>query len=208
MNYEQLQEYLEPVPTPYELYVREETKAKILARFSELPGRQGRVLELRFGIGCAPLTLEQVGKVIGVTRERVRQIEHAGLRALRHLGRPKRLDPIKNDPKKATEAIAKAVRAAKARREQPRKRRKPRQPAPEELAAFQAARELRHAEHLEGRYTVLHNDILDTLAKVATKTGRSQESIRTEIGILDDVTEYTYATGRDIQYALYGMLQA
>jgi RNA polymerase primary sigma factor len=39
---------------------------------------------MRFGIGGAePMTLEQVGEVFGVTRERVRQIESKALRKLR-----------------------------------------------------------------------------------------------------------------------------
>jgi RNA polymerase primary sigma factor len=41
--------------------------------------KEGRVIRLRFGIGCDKHTLEQVGTVFGVTRERIRQIEKKAL---------------------------------------------------------------------------------------------------------------------------------
>jgi RNA polymerase primary sigma factor len=42
------------------------------------------VLSLRFGLdGAAPKTLEEVGSTLGVTRERVRQLESRALRELR-----------------------------------------------------------------------------------------------------------------------------
>jgi RNA polymerase primary sigma factor len=49
-----------------------------------LPERERRVLELRFGIGSEgePTSLEQIGKELGITRERVRQIETEALRRL------------------------------------------------------------------------------------------------------------------------------
>ena len=49
------------------------------------PGREEKVIRMRFGIGMnKDYTLEEVGKVIGVNRERVRQIEAKALRKLRH----------------------------------------------------------------------------------------------------------------------------
>jgi RNA polymerase primary sigma factor len=50
---------------------------------SGLPERERRILELRYGLtGEDPMTLEQVGKALGVTRERVRQMELKTLRRL------------------------------------------------------------------------------------------------------------------------------
>ncbi|MCY4559296.1 MAG: sigma-70 family RNA polymerase sigma factor, partial [Chloroflexi bacterium] len=50
-----------------------------------LGDRESRVLRLRYGLdGGDPQTLEEVGKVFGVTRERVRQIEARAIRKLRH----------------------------------------------------------------------------------------------------------------------------
>lgn len=51
---------------------------------SQLNDRERRVIELRYGItGDEPLTLVEIGKYIGVTRERVRQIEIAAIQKLR-----------------------------------------------------------------------------------------------------------------------------
>ncbi|MFA5146106.1 MAG: RNA polymerase sigma factor RpoD [Candidatus Omnitrophota bacterium] len=57
-----------------------------------LTEREKKVLRLRFGIGDGyPRTLEEVGSVFKVTRERVRQIEAKALRKLRHPTRARRL---------------------------------------------------------------------------------------------------------------------
>ncbi len=57
-----------------------------------LTDREQRVLTLRFGIGDGyPRTLEEVGKIFNVTRERVRQIEAKALKKLRHPIRAKKL---------------------------------------------------------------------------------------------------------------------
>ncbi len=61
---------------------------------STLTERERRVLILRFGIGDGyPRTLEEVGKIFNVTRERVRQIEAKALKKLRH---PIRARQLKN----------------------------------------------------------------------------------------------------------------
>ena len=68
------------------------------------PGREEKVIRMRFGMapyddgpyeGC--YTLEQVGKVIGVNKERVRQIEAKALRKLRHPDRSAILKVFLND---------------------------------------------------------------------------------------------------------------
>jgi RNA polymerase primary sigma factor len=51
-----------------------------------LPERERQVIELRYGLsGLEPLTLEEVGRTFGVTRERIRQIETNTLKKLRAL---------------------------------------------------------------------------------------------------------------------------
>lgn len=58
----------------------------------ELPPREVRVLQLRYGlIDGETYTLEEVGKKLGVTRERVRQIEAQALSRLRHPAHARRL---------------------------------------------------------------------------------------------------------------------
>jgi len=57
-----------------------------------LTAREEKVLRLRFGLGFdREHTLEEVGDVFGVTRERIRQIESTALRKLRHRRNAERL---------------------------------------------------------------------------------------------------------------------
>jgi len=57
-----------------------------------LTKREAKVLNLRFGIADgSPRTLEEVGKIFSVTRERVRQIEAKALRKMRHPTRSRKL---------------------------------------------------------------------------------------------------------------------
>ncbi len=60
---------------------------------SELDAREERIIRLRFGLekDRAPMTLEEVGVIFGVTRERVRQIEKKAIGKLRHYKRRSRL---------------------------------------------------------------------------------------------------------------------
>ena len=57
---------------------------ELAAALSQLNPRMRRVLALRFGLdGEKPQTLEEVGAGLGITRERVRQLESRALRELR-----------------------------------------------------------------------------------------------------------------------------
>jgi RNA polymerase primary sigma factor len=58
---------------------------------AQLTPREERILRMRFGIGMADHTLEQVGKTFGVTRERIRQIEAKALQKLGHPARAAKL---------------------------------------------------------------------------------------------------------------------
>jgi RNA polymerase primary sigma factor len=53
-------------------------------RLRELPPRDAKVVRMRFGLdGQKPMTLDEVGEVYGITRERVRQLETRSLKRLR-----------------------------------------------------------------------------------------------------------------------------
>ena len=58
-----------------------------------LKEREAKILRLYFGLGDAePMTLEQIGEVLNITRERVRQIKEKALSRLRHVSRARALE--------------------------------------------------------------------------------------------------------------------
>ncbi|WP_071120113.1 sigma-70 family RNA polymerase sigma factor [Romboutsia timonensis] len=69
-------------------------REKIDEVLTDLSDQEQQVLRMRFGLDDdTPKTLEEIGKVFGVTRERIRQIEAKAIRKLRH---PSRLKLLKN----------------------------------------------------------------------------------------------------------------
>ncbi len=58
-----------------ELEDNQDDLTKLMAALDVLEPRQRRVLELRFGIGGPPMSLAEAGEVLGVSKERVRQIQ-------------------------------------------------------------------------------------------------------------------------------------
>jgi RNA polymerase primary sigma factor len=74
-------------PAPDELATDNLLRENIRDILSRLPPREARILQLRYGLQDGQtLTLNEVGRKMGVTRERVRQIEAQALRRLRSLG--------------------------------------------------------------------------------------------------------------------------
>ena len=69
-------------------------REKIDEVLTDLSDQEQQVLRMRFGLDDdTPKTLEEIGKVFGVTRERIRQIEAKAIRKLRH---PSTLKLLKN----------------------------------------------------------------------------------------------------------------
>jgi len=62
----------------------------------ELPARERYILRLRFGIDEEPKTLEEIGKMLGITRERVRQIEKQAKDRLRQKAKMRALQEYLN----------------------------------------------------------------------------------------------------------------
>jgi RNA polymerase primary sigma factor len=82
----------ETMPEPDDAISAELLKKEIRSILGSLPERERRVLEMRFGIVDGQgRTLEEVAQALGVTRERIRQIESKALRKLRHPIRSRRL---------------------------------------------------------------------------------------------------------------------
>lgn len=76
----------------YDNLVKEANSQIVRAVLDTLPTREGEIMKMRFGIDQEKaMTLEEVGKVYGITKERIRQIENKAIRKLRHPARARML---------------------------------------------------------------------------------------------------------------------
>jgi RNA polymerase primary sigma factor len=81
------------IDRPLEIVANRLREVDLQAALESLPWRERRVLELRYGLaGEGPMTLEEIGTQVGVTRERVRQIEAKTLLKLKNSGEAGRLE--------------------------------------------------------------------------------------------------------------------
>jgi RNA polymerase primary sigma factor len=82
----------EMAPSPARVAAHSMLRDQMTRVLSTLSRREEKVIRLRFGLGDGtPRTLEEVGTIFKVTRERVRQIEAKALRKLRHPSRSRKL---------------------------------------------------------------------------------------------------------------------
>ncbi|MCD4789422.1 MAG: sigma-70 family RNA polymerase sigma factor, partial [Bacteroidales bacterium] len=76
----------ERTPRPEEAVFNQDEMQTIMRLLNEIDEREAEVLRLRFGLnGDGPLTLKEIGKQVGLTRERVRQIEKESLEKLNQI---------------------------------------------------------------------------------------------------------------------------
>jgi RNA polymerase primary sigma factor len=76
----------ENADSPYERLEGKAVKAMLQDMVKTLGSREANIVCARFGLdGKRPMTLEEVSEGLGVTRERVRQIQNAALRKLRKM---------------------------------------------------------------------------------------------------------------------------
>jgi RNA polymerase primary sigma factor len=77
-------------PTPQDLAIAEDLMQQLDCLLATLTPREEKVVRMRFGIGeKCDHTLEEVGQIFDVTRERIRQIEAKAIRKLKHPSRSK-----------------------------------------------------------------------------------------------------------------------
>lgn len=82
---------------PDEVYMRKARAQEINRAVASLSPREARIISLYFGLhGEGPYTLEQIGKEMNLTRERIRQLKERAIRRLRHASRSKRLKAFLN----------------------------------------------------------------------------------------------------------------
>ncbi len=68
---------------PEDELVEDEEKVKVLKLLNEIDPREANVLRLHYGLdSCKPMTLKEIGKKLGLTRERIRQIQRHALTKL------------------------------------------------------------------------------------------------------------------------------
>ena len=69
--------------SPADVMLDEDTLQHVLKRIDELEDRAASIVRMRFGLeGGEPMTLKEIGSILGLTRERVRQIESETLASL------------------------------------------------------------------------------------------------------------------------------
>jgi RNA polymerase primary sigma factor len=80
-------------PAPDEQTFEKALTESIIEALSTLKERESKILRLYFGLdGQEPMTLEEIGALLGITRERVRQIKEKALSRLRHVSRARSLE--------------------------------------------------------------------------------------------------------------------
>ncbi|MDD4890175.1 MAG: sigma-70 family RNA polymerase sigma factor [Phycisphaerae bacterium] len=102
---------------PGEAVLNADDLISVKSLFSRIDQRSATILKMRFGLdGEPPLTLKEIGEKIGLTRERVRQLERDTL---------KMLHEYMEQPERALEALDRAAASAAGQPEKPRRGRKP-----------------------------------------------------------------------------------
>ena len=85
-------------PSPLSLAERNNLEGKLLTILQSLPPREESVIKMRFGIGLdREYTLDEIGKYLSLTRERVRQIEAKALQKLKSPVRSKKLSILHSE---------------------------------------------------------------------------------------------------------------
>lgn len=85
-------------PSPWDVVTFGFFQQAIQTILAEMPPREAGIISLRYGLlGGRPRPLEEIGKIYGVTRERIRQIEAKTMSKLRHPSRSHALRDYLND---------------------------------------------------------------------------------------------------------------
>ena len=84
----------EETESPIDILYKEKVNSTITSVLNTLESREAEVISMRYGLGNKkPKTLEEIGGIFGLSKERIRQIENKALSKLRH---PVRANMLKN----------------------------------------------------------------------------------------------------------------
>jgi RNA polymerase primary sigma factor len=83
-------------PSGEEAYINATLTGEVRELLSQLPAREAQILRLRFGMDDEPKSLEEIGGMLGITRERVRQIEKQAKDRLRQKAKMRALQEYLN----------------------------------------------------------------------------------------------------------------
>jgi RNA polymerase primary sigma factor len=84
-------EYTEPFENMFNVNLHDILKESL----KELSEREQKIIVLRYGLsGNTPLTLEEIGKILGITRERVRQIQNKAITKMKSFTVIKELESV------------------------------------------------------------------------------------------------------------------
>ena len=84
--------------TPELAYQADDLRRLITEALLKLTPREERIIRMRFGFNCEQMILEEIGDKLGVTRERIREIEAKALRKLKHPSKFRVLRSSLDDP--------------------------------------------------------------------------------------------------------------
>jgi len=177
-----------------ESYEKKELKNELLILFKEanLKQREIDVLKLRFGLDNGKSrTLEEVGKIFGVTRERIRQIEASGLRKLGHVKKSKGLAIYTNNPTSSEEIIDENIKEYYKKRRQNKKPRiepeiKTVQTKESEVVKQDSEKSDKSIEKINNNKEEIKMKKLPTIFEYLSNYSNSKEHILEGINQLDD----------------------
>ena len=88
---------IDDVLEPDRVVILDSLKTELCKLLDKLTPREKQIIQMRFGLtGDAPCTLEAIGKQMGISRERVRQIEEKAKKKLRVWARKRNLTDYLN----------------------------------------------------------------------------------------------------------------
>lgn len=88
--------HADTIESPEEIAAGHQLKRVVHSQLNSLTPREEAIIRMRFGIGLkSDMTLEEIGEIYDVTRERIRQIEAKALRKLKHPSRSRILAQLK-----------------------------------------------------------------------------------------------------------------